>query len=87
MPALIDTCIDLHQQVTKVSARGKDSRNNMKQLLSSEPLNQRDPFLLSAPADGRELLIAKELPPPPELARDLERDARLEVFDIVLLRG
>jgi len=52
-----------------------------------EPLNLRDPFLLSAPVDGRELLIAKELPPPPELARDLEPDARLEVFDIVMLPG
>ncbi len=52
-----------------------------------EPLNLRDPFLLSAPADSRELLIAKELPPPPELARELEPNARLEVFDIVVLRG
>jgi protocatechuate 3,4-dioxygenase, beta subunit len=52
-----------------------------------EPLNQRDPFLLSAPAESRELLIAKQLPPPPELARDLERDSRLVVFDIVVLRG
>ena len=48
-----------------------------------EPLNQRDPFLQSAPVDGRELLIAKELPAPPEL----EPNSRLEVFDIVVLRG
>jgi protocatechuate 3,4-dioxygenase beta subunit len=52
-----------------------------------EPLNQRDPFLLSAPVDGRELLIAKQLPPPPDLARDLEPDSRLVVFDIVTVRG
>ncbi|HMA70064.1 MAG TPA: protocatechuate 3,4-dioxygenase [Xanthobacteraceae bacterium] len=52
-----------------------------------ESLNQRDPFLLNAPANARVLLIAKELPPPPELARDLEPDSRLEVFDIVILRG
>jgi len=50
-------------------------------------LNQRDPFLLSAPVDGRELLIAKQLPPPPDLARDLEPDSRLVVFDIVTVRG
>jgi len=50
-----------------------------------EPLNQRDPFLLSAPAGSRELLVARELPPPPELA--LEPGSRLEVFDIVTLRG
>jgi protocatechuate 3,4-dioxygenase beta subunit len=54
---------------------------------AGEPLNERDPFLHSAPAASRELLVARELPPPPELARDLEPDARLEVFDIVLLRG
>jgi protocatechuate 3,4-dioxygenase, beta subunit len=53
----------------------------------SEPLNQRDPFLLSAPAQSRELLIAKQLSPPPELARDLEPDSQLIVFDIVVLRG
>jgi protocatechuate 3,4-dioxygenase, beta subunit len=52
-----------------------------------EPLNQRDPFLLSAPAQSRELLIAKQLSPPPELARDLEPDSQLIVFDIVVLRG
>ena len=52
-----------------------------------EPLNQRDPFLLSAPVGSRELLVARELPPPPELARDLEAGSRLEVFDIVMLRG
>jgi protocatechuate 3,4-dioxygenase beta subunit len=52
-----------------------------------ESLNERDPFLLSAPSSGRELLIAKELLPPPELAGGLEPDARLEVFDIVVLRG
>jgi len=52
-----------------------------------EPLNQRDPFLQGAPAEGRELLIAKELPPPPELARDVEPGSQLEVFDIVVLRG
>ena len=52
-----------------------------------EALNERDPFLLSAPADSRELLVARELPPPPELARDLEPDSRLEAFDIVMLRG
>jgi protocatechuate 3,4-dioxygenase, beta subunit len=54
---------------------------------AGETLNERDPFLQSAPADGRELLIARDLPPPPELARDLEPDSRLEVFDIVILRG
>jgi protocatechuate 3,4-dioxygenase, beta subunit len=53
----------------------------------SEPLNQRDPFLLSAPAQSRELLIAKQLSPPPELARDVEPDSQLIVFDIVVLRG
>jgi len=52
-----------------------------------EPLNQRDPFLQGAPVEGRELLIAKELPPPSELARDLEPGSQLEVFDIVVLRG
>jgi protocatechuate 3,4-dioxygenase, beta subunit len=52
-----------------------------------EPLNRRDPFLQSAPADSRELLVARELPPPPELVRELEPDSRLEAFDIVLLRG
>jgi protocatechuate 3,4-dioxygenase, beta subunit len=54
---------------------------------AGEPLNEKDPFLLSAPADSRELLVARELPPPPELARDMERGSRLEVFDIVTLRG
>jgi protocatechuate 3,4-dioxygenase, beta subunit len=52
-----------------------------------EPLNERDPFLLSAPADGRELLIAKEMPAPSELARGMEPDSRLEVFDIVIAKG
>jgi len=52
-----------------------------------EPLNDRDPFLHTAPAESRELLIAKQLPPPPDLARDLEPDARLVVFDIVIVRG
>jgi protocatechuate 3,4-dioxygenase beta subunit len=52
-----------------------------------EALNERDPFLLSAPADSRELLVARELPPPAELAHDVEPGSRLEVFDIVLLRG
>ena len=49
--------------------------------------NERDPFLLSAPADSRELLVARELRPPPDLARDMGPDSRLEVFDIVTLRG
>ena len=52
-----------------------------------EPLTQRAPVLQGAPAEGRELLIAKELPPPPELARDVEPGSQLEVFDIVVLRG
>jgi protocatechuate 3,4-dioxygenase beta subunit len=54
---------------------------------AGEPLNQRDPFLAEAPADSRELLVARELPAPPELARDMGPDARVEVFDIVTLRG
>lgn len=66
---------------------GRRDRLVTQMYFEGEPLNQRDPFLLSAPAEGRELLIAKELPPPPELAGDIGPDSRLEVFDIVVLRG
>jgi protocatechuate 3,4-dioxygenase beta subunit len=66
---------------------GRRDRLVTQMYFAGEALNEKDPFLLSAPADSRELLVARELPPPPELARETERDARLEVFDIVLLRG
>jgi protocatechuate 3,4-dioxygenase beta subunit len=66
---------------------GRRDRLVTQMYFEGEPLNQRDPFLLSAPADSRELLVARDLPPPPDLARDVEPGSRLVVFDIVTLRG
>jgi protocatechuate 3,4-dioxygenase beta subunit len=48
-----------------------------------EALNDKDPFLQSVPEPARSLLIAKLLPPTPEL----EPDSKLAVFDIVTLKG
>jgi protocatechuate 3,4-dioxygenase beta subunit len=48
-----------------------------------EPLNAKDPILLSVAYASRELLIARLLPPTP----DLEPDSRLVMFDIVTLVG
>jgi protocatechuate 3,4-dioxygenase, beta subunit len=48
-----------------------------------EPLNEKDRWLQSALPGSTELLIAKLLPPPP----DLERNSLLAIFDIVTLRG
>lgn len=48
-----------------------------------EPENDKDWFLQSIPARGRDLLTVKLLPPPPEL----EAGSKLAVFDIVLSKG
>jgi protocatechuate 3,4-dioxygenase beta subunit len=48
-----------------------------------EPLNDKDRFLESAGWVDRELLIARLLPPTP----DLEPNSRLVMFDIVTLVG
>jgi protocatechuate 3,4-dioxygenase beta subunit len=48
-----------------------------------DPLNEKDRWLQSVSPARRELLIAKLLPPPP----DLEPDSRLVIFDIVTFRG
>jgi protocatechuate 3,4-dioxygenase beta subunit len=48
-----------------------------------EPLNDKDRFLESVGFLDRELLIARLLPPTP----DLEPNSRLVMFDIVTLLG
>jgi protocatechuate 3,4-dioxygenase beta subunit len=48
-----------------------------------EPLNAKDPILQSVAYASRELLIARLLPPTP----DLEPDSRLVMFDLVTLVG
>jgi protocatechuate 3,4-dioxygenase beta subunit len=48
-----------------------------------EPLNEKDRFLESAGFFDKDLLVAKLLPPTP----DLEPDSRLVMFDIVTLLG
>jgi len=48
-----------------------------------ESLNEKDRWLQSALPGSADLLIAKVLPPPP----DLEPNSLLVVFDIVTLRG
>src|ERR1700730_17901406 len=48
-----------------------------------DPLNEKDRWLQSALPGSTDLLIAKMLPPPP----DLEPNSLLVIFDIVTLRG
>jgi protocatechuate 3,4-dioxygenase, beta subunit len=48
-----------------------------------EPLNEKDRWLQSALPGSTDLLIAKVLPPPP----DLDPNSQLVIFDIVTLRG
>jgi protocatechuate 3,4-dioxygenase, beta subunit len=48
-----------------------------------DPLNEKDRWLQSALPGSTDLLIAKLLPPPP----DLEPNSQLVIFDIVTLRG
>jgi len=48
-----------------------------------DPLNEKDRWLQSALPGSTDLLIAKLLPPPP----DLEPNSLLVIFDIVTLRG
>jgi protocatechuate 3,4-dioxygenase beta subunit len=66
----------IHFQVT-----GREDRLVTQLYFENEPYNDTDRFLSTA--EAKELLIAKLLPPPPEL----EVDAKLAKFDIVLFRG
>jgi protocatechuate 3,4-dioxygenase, beta subunit len=66
----------IHFQVT-----GREDRLVTQLYFESEPYNDTDRFLNTA--EAKELLIAKLLPPPPEL----EANSKLAKFDIVLFRG
>jgi protocatechuate 3,4-dioxygenase, beta subunit len=60
---------------------GREDRLVTQLYFESEPYNDTDRFLNTA--EAKELLIAKLLPPPPEL----EANSKLAKFDIVLFRG
>jgi len=66
----------IHFQVT-----GREDKLVTQMYFENEPYNATDRLLNSA--ERKELLVAKLLPPPPEL----EPDSKLATFDIVLLRG
>jgi len=66
----------IHFQVT-----GREDRLVTQMYFENEPYNETDRLLNSA--ERKELLIAKLLPPSPEL----EPDSQLTTFDIVLFRG
>ena len=66
----------IHFQVT-----GREDRLVTQLYFENEPYNDTDRFLNTA--EAKELLIAKLLPPPPEL----EPESKLAKFDIVLFRG
>jgi protocatechuate 3,4-dioxygenase beta subunit len=66
----------IHFQVT-----GREDRLVTQMYFEHEPYNDTDRLLNSA--ERKELLIAKLLPPSP----DLDADSKRTVFDIVLLRG
>ena len=60
---------------------GKHTRIITQMYFPGGPLNGKDQIFQQT--EGRETLIAKILPP----TKDVEPDARLAVWDIVLLRG
>jgi len=62
---------------------GHDDELVTQMYFEGEALNEQDRFLQNALPDRRQLLVAKLLPPTPEM----ETDSRLAVFDIVTLRG
>ena len=62
---------------------GHDDELVTQMYFEGEALNEHDRFLQNALPDRRPLLVAKLLPPTPEM----EPNSRLVVFDIVTLRG
>ena len=62
---------------------GQEDELATQMYFEGEPLNEKDRWLQSSLPGTVDLLIAKVLPPPP----DLEPNSQLVIFDIVTLRG
>jgi protocatechuate 3,4-dioxygenase beta subunit len=62
---------------------GKQSRLTTQMYFPGEPLNEKDSIFLETPAQERQALIAKILPP----GKNAEPEAKLAVWDVMLITG